>query len=823
MMRRNFFILTVFTVIAISIFAIYFSTQLGDLEMVMPLDDVYIHFQYARQLAQGQPYIYNTGEPATSGATSLIYPYILAFGYVAGFQGLNLGLWSMLVGCVTLILSMFAIYRLCRVFDAPVWLAVVAPVLFAVLGSVSWHAMSGMETLLMVCFTLWTLLAYIERRLNLFVACAVLLALTRPEGSIMAGIATVLFAIRLWFDKSTRFQFKNIIFLALPILAIVVQPAINFALTGSFSASGSQAKSLLGLIPQDWNIIISRIVENFVRLWVELFTGYSPSQDLWYLIPLTVPLGIVGWILLLRQRQNRDVALLFLLWLGAVSLAISTLDTAFWHFKRYQMPIIALVIPLAIISITKLLQFMPKLRLIVFVAMGLLAPILTFITFDSFLSAYRLNVKYIRYQPYHMAEWLTYSTSPDALIAVHDVGMMRYIGERNTLDIVGLTTPNAAQYWRHGVGSIAEFLMEHQPDYIASYGRGHGYGLYMLADTRLYSEPLAEFTVALNPQKNVALAADTQAIYKPDWNAILPHSQSDNRLFDLNVANIESEEAVRYQWRNNRLIDGFATVVYDFDVVGCITSHSQQCNVIEGARQLTGEEQFTVDLPKTLETDYVVLTSRVHAVDAISIDVFVDKQFVDTKWIPEHPGHWFDIETRIPTSRLDGDLNILIIPHLDHGELYVPARHTIVLDDTETDNPSDAILVTYQDNHLQLNRYRVDTSNNILTLTLDWYTDGQTIGDYRFFAHLYDDVNQAPIVQWDNYLGNSTLPLGNWLAGKRQDKINLNLESLNSGTYQLMIGFYDSATYDRLSPTSVDNKVIVYPDGRLALQSVEIE
>ncbi len=60
--------------------------------LLMPLDDTYIHFQYARQMAQGQPMVYHDGDPATSGGTSLIYPALLALGYQLGFYGLVAGL-----------------------------------------------------------------------------------------------------------------------------------------------------------------------------------------------------------------------------------------------------------------------------------------------------------------------------------------------------------------------------------------------------------------------------------------------------------------------------------------------------------------------------------------------------------------------------------------------------------------------------------------------------------------------------------------------------------------------------------------------------------
>ena len=102
--RRSLYIWALFCVIAGATFLAYVLTSLanGHGEFVMPLDDVYIHFQYARQMAAGQPYIYNPGLPATSGATSFLYPYVLAVGYLVGFQGLKLGLWAMIVGALAL-------------------------------------------------------------------------------------------------------------------------------------------------------------------------------------------------------------------------------------------------------------------------------------------------------------------------------------------------------------------------------------------------------------------------------------------------------------------------------------------------------------------------------------------------------------------------------------------------------------------------------------------------------------------------------------------------------------------------------------------------
>lgn len=42
------------------------------------LDDAYIHFQYARALAEGHPMRFQAGEPMSSGATSTLWPALLA-------------------------------------------------------------------------------------------------------------------------------------------------------------------------------------------------------------------------------------------------------------------------------------------------------------------------------------------------------------------------------------------------------------------------------------------------------------------------------------------------------------------------------------------------------------------------------------------------------------------------------------------------------------------------------------------------------------------------------------------------------------------------
>ncbi len=317
----------------------------------MPLDDAYIHFQYAHQIAVGQPYVYNPGLPPTSGATSFLYPYLLAVGDLLGFRGLNLGVWAMGIGAVALAISAWLVYRIVRL-TAPDWLALVFAAAFALDGWIEWHFMSGMETGVAILFTLLTLYAVLDRRLRLSVIAMTLLALIRPEGGLLAVIAAGIVLVSALREAPIKAQSgifgrlgiprpwlwrREWLLLLIPVLAVGVQPLVNLLLTGSAVASGNAAKSLFGIVGTDFGAIVGRVLDNFERMWREFLTQYL------YIFAL----ALVGWGAMLARKRWRLAAIMIALWLLAGTAAISTLDTAFWHFKRYQMPLIALFFPLA--------------------------------------------------------------------------------------------------------------------------------------------------------------------------------------------------------------------------------------------------------------------------------------------------------------------------------------------------------------------------------------------------------------------------------------------------------------------------------------------
>ena len=722
----------------------------------------------------------------------------------------------MIVGALAMIASMLAIYRIARLLDASWQLAAFSAFIFSLIGSFTWHFFSGMETPLMIALTLWTVAALLANQARWFAFIGVLLALMRPEGSMMAVAAGVVAFAFNW-----RASGRRALWFLLPILALAVQPLANGIITGEFVASGGQAKSLLGLIPRDWPDIIRRILDNWLRMWLEFMTGYAPREG-WYLPIGLGPLAIfgLGRLVVSQRRTLRQTGLTITIWLLLVTAAIATLDTAFWHFKRYQMPLMVLFVPLAFYALHRLIAAFHRLRPVV-LGYAIVVPIISAVLFAQFLIYFYANIGYVYAQPLSMARWLAENTPEDAIIAVHDVGMMRYMGQRATLDIVGLTTPGAAAYWRNGPGSVAEFLIQEQPDYIANYGVGHGYGLRLLADTDLYANVLAEFPVDLQPHLNVALAADYQAIYQPDWELIL------NRVtLQQTVANFPTDftQIAAYAvadpshiWSRSADVMAFPSVVQQFT---CADYLLAPCDDLQTGR-FVNSEQLTVD-SSAIDSD-VLLVTRVHAQQASQLEVWINApdaqpQHIASRSLPAIPGRWQDIPTLIPLDAVPDAATFTIELRSDTGyEAYTHWLYTGTYAQPAGPSSPEA---TYQDGAFSMVDVTTEQASDQLAVTFDWATTPDVSGDLRFFVHLYDDLNQPPVAQWDGYLPGG--PVGNWLAGMRRDTVMVNLHELTAGTYTLAIGFYDpNDAIQRPVPVSDDYDVL--PDGRLILGEIVTE
>jgi hypothetical protein len=376
---------------------------------------------------------------------------------------------------------------------------------------------------------------------------------------------------------------------------------------------------------------------------------------------------------------------------------------------------------------------------------------------------------------------------------------------------------------------VAEYLLQRQPEYIASYGRGHGYGLGLLVDTALYASQQAEFAVAdWRREQNVALAADRQAIYQPDWHQIerarteavesirmyYPQLAEMQMVDVVNVANIGSEQEHSYQWRATAPTAGYATVPLDLPVAGC-----SACRLLEGARQFRGVERFQLRNPEGALQD-AALVSWIHASGSGRLSVTVNGYPAAARVVMQMPGNWLVVVSPIPEQALAGDMTITVQADMMDEEPYMPAMHMLFAGEYRSDTLDVEPVASFQQGAFMLTDVNI-TQQDALLIDLGWYGTGAAVGDYRMFVHLYEDVLQPPVRQWDGYPGNGALPPGNWIPGNRHDTISIDMVTLQEGIYQVALGFYDPRNpQERLLPESANLRVT--EDGRLWIGEVRI-
>jgi hypothetical protein len=218
-----------------------------------PLDDTFIHFDFARSLARGFPFQWVEGNGYSSGGTSALYPFALAVGYWLGFRQTTLMLWAGIVACVSILITLLAARRLFVEAKLPDACAYLLPPMFLGIGALDWSLFSGMEVAFFMAVWAGCLLAWLaarrsvasesmRRALWLGIAAAALVA-TRPEAiCLVAVFALTLAALKLR-PEGVRASVALLTISCAPALLVMVGQAVaNRLLTGEWSAAGALVK-----------------------------------------------------------------------------------------------------------------------------------------------------------------------------------------------------------------------------------------------------------------------------------------------------------------------------------------------------------------------------------------------------------------------------------------------------------------------------------------------------------------------------------------------------------------------------------------------------
>jgi hypothetical protein len=536
-----------------------------------PLDDVFIHFDFARSTARGHPFQWSEGNGYSSGGTSLLYPFVLAFGYWVGFRGLTLMLWAAIVACVCVLALLLGARRLFG--DLPRWSSYVAPLALLCVGALDWTLFSGMEVALLLAVWAGALVAWDDlvrrrpdasaqsgpRSLNkqawiLGVWGAVLVA-TRPEAGVCVAVFSISAAIATWRRRGARGAWHVLGAAAVPgALVIGGQAIANWAFTGDAASAGALAKLEL----YDPYLTAAQVWS----AW-KFHAGYQVLRATQYHFSDVPIYGWIVWLLgavPLFTRATRRYALL--LWTSAAAwvLLVALNGQVRWQNERYTMPAVAWLLLAAGLGVAVLLSHG--------YARGRRGRWLRGFSVASALGA--VGVFAIHQRPrfrdqvwffgrasrnileQHIRTGLVLSRvllPPPHRVLVSDAGAIPYESDLPALDLIGLGGYHRlpfARATRWGVGAAVELIERmppaQRPDVIATYPSWWG------ALTLWFGDRVAEVPV----HGNVICGGPAQVIYRADWSS-LDHSAepfgllpSEHVADELDVADIVDEKAHHY-------------------------------------------------------------------------------------------------------------------------------------------------------------------------------------------------------------------------------------------------------------------------------------
>jgi hypothetical protein len=536
-----------------------------------PLDDVFIHFDFARETARGRPFQWSEGAGYSSGGTSLLYPFVLAAGYLLGFRKLELMAWAAIVACASVFALLLAARRLCA--GLPRWVTYLLPPGVLCVGALDWSLFSGMEVALFLALWGGALIAWddLSRAAarpasSLFEPAAVLAAwgaaivATRPEG---AAALVVLAASAIWLarGRGLRELVKLFAIVGAPALLVLVAHGVaNRVLTGESTAAGALVKLEINhpfFTPRAvWDAWLFHFKYQVMRITQYHFADY------W-------AFGWIAWILAaapLFFASTRRAAIV--LWASVISwmMIVAFNGQVRWQNERYTMPAVAWLLLASTLGLAVLLSNAVRSRRRSSLGLAALSLVATGFFIVHQMPRFREQLWFFgrasrNILDQHLTAGALIRQDPalqSKRVLVGDAGAIPYASDVPALDVIGLGGFRGLPFARATRTSIAAAveLIERipkaeRPDLLAIYPGWWG-DFPLWFGTRVGEVPV---------RGNVICGGASKVLYRPRWESLdrsgVPFSLRDGeRVVDsVDPADLVSEKA--HNWAISERHIGF--------------------------------------------------------------------------------------------------------------------------------------------------------------------------------------------------------------------------------------------------------------------------
>ncbi len=510
-------------VIATMACVLYLATELYVFSgrLALPLDDSWIHLQFARQLALGEGLAFNPGQ-WISGSTAPLWTALLTLGFVLPGGPIW---WAKAFGIGFFLATILATGRLAEELGLGTNLCRFAATMTAASHWLVWSALSGMEIMLFSSASLWGIVLHLRERRDparvpasfaVFAAAA----LARPEGCLLLVLALadrlVRFDSRKSPEPSSALNWRQPpgLLTAAVAAAIVLLPTWAFYWTvgGSILPTTFAVKSgsLADVIPS--GRYLSAVLDVFFH-----------SQ------PVMMLLAGAGVLRLIeRLGGQRDRGLLPAAWPLGMALVYSLLasptgPTVVGNFGRYYFPIIPLVVVLGALGLEEAGRRLGSYHAahpLRWALRSLLTVVLIAPQVWGLIQGpprYLQTLANVEDSDVAAAHWLAERLPPEAVLAVQDIGALKYHLPNRVVDLTGIVNPdilpvlkgidaNLPTYWED---RLAIYLQHEQPDYLVVFPRS--YPQLTRGDAGFQAVKTFEIP------HNVTMAGNELAIFSTPW------------------------------------------------------------------------------------------------------------------------------------------------------------------------------------------------------------------------------------------------------------------------------------------------------------------
>ncbi|MFW9977393.1 MAG: hypothetical protein ACFFEJ_04810 [Candidatus Thorarchaeota archaeon] len=479
----------------------YILHQLTWTPIGFSLDDSWIHLEYARSIFEGRAWEYSPGTPS-SGSTSPLWSIILSpiFLFTSDIPSI---VWGVII--ISVIFYILCTFIIGAFFQSLLQSKIVS--FFSMLGFVliqsnTWLMLSGMEypiLMFLLLQPLW-MLDKPDHKFDILLGIVAGLAyLARPEGVLLA---LIVFPIRLLQHVNER-DFTKKRFASMTLMVVSAGLAVLPWVLHCLTVSGYP-------LPDTFYVKVGSVSDTDVEAW----------NIFWTFFLSTMPFLLIGFVIgSLTLAIKKPYA-----WLMGIALTL---------LYRYTMPYQALInnsrylIPIfGFLAISCIAGFIVAFKLIadrspkadpriIPTAVTLLIIIVMIIPsvpyYQHQANVHRQAVKNINEMQVEIGYWIRENTPSDAILAIGDVGAIRFVGDRRTIDLVGLTTPDIAHGNFTGA-QLMDYLRNMSTDYLIIFGKWTGY-FYSYLGSKL------EMLYRIQLDDNLICGDSVMIVFEIDWDA----------------------------------------------------------------------------------------------------------------------------------------------------------------------------------------------------------------------------------------------------------------------------------------------------------------